>query len=92
MSDDYSDAVDRMDERVPPRIDGQQQIINYLKENTGGQVGDKFADEVGKRLSQTREAAQERGLNDATPGDVYYDPDAGAWRDSETGQFTNPEQ
>jgi len=87
-----ADDVDRMDERVPPRIEGQQQIIDYLQENTGGQVGDRFAEEVGKRLAKTREAAEEKGLNDATPGDAYYDPEAGAWRDSETGQFTDPSQ
>jgi hypothetical protein len=85
----YPDRSPDFEDRVPESKRSGPEIVDWLKDNTGDSVGDKFAEGLADDIAQMREEeGGPVGAEGEGPGDVYFDPDAGQWRDSETGQFT----
>lgn len=86
---EYPDRAPAFDNRVDRNKRDAEDIRKWLDENTGDSLPDDFKDGIARDLEKMRsESDGPQGPGGAGPGDSYYDPDAGRWRDSETGQFT----
>lgn len=84
--------VDRFETRVPPELENQSQIQDFLDENTtlSGDGPEEFAKRIGQRRAE--EAGDRHGGIDPTPPETataVYDPSVGQWRDQDTGQFVS---
>lgn len=90
---EYPDRSPDFDDQVDPNKTDQQQIKQYLDENYGDTLPDDFKEGLARDIEKMREdTGGPTGPEGEGPGDIYYDPDSNAWRDSETGQFTSGPQ
>jgi hypothetical protein len=84
------DDVQRWDEKVPERHERQAQIQDYLEDRYSQVAPQNFIDEIADRVSGRRAVGE--GLQEQASGaDAYYDPQAGQYRDPETGHFVSKE-
>lgn len=87
---DYEGVADHFDkEHIPPDMQGQQQIRDYLNDRfRDDTVPPDLKDEIARQVSEKR-IDMDIPDTDLSGGQYYYDPDSGAFKDSDTGQFVS---
>lgn len=98
--DDYDEAAERFEGHVPPNINDQTQIRDYIENEIGIDQNidrkDKLLDELSDRISDSRGGGGETGGFDLSDSERFvfsadrgkWQDTAGRWRDSD-GQFTD---
>lgn len=82
MVDNPEGRASDFDDKIP---DDERDIQGYMEDRWGAVLPQDFIDQVAPIIDDIREAEEGEGM--VTTAEVYYDPDADAWRDPDTGQF-----
>lgn len=88
MPQSYSDAADYLIGFIPQDATTEDEIRSELGDRFSPEVvGPDLIDEIAPQMAEKREGGDRSGPDFEGAGDYDFDPDAGMWRDNETGQF-----
>lgn len=96
-SEELGDHYDsRVDQDLRTYDDIRRHLKNRYGEDGSGVLSDSAVDVTARELASRREEGEGAtgpiDFGDEGIGDIEYDPDAGTWRDPDTGQFRSRDE